>query len=74
MGCFDYVAIPCPRCTKIYWAQSKSGPCMMEDYELETCPEDVLWDINRHAPFECEYCGAEFKVGDKPSRVITLLE
>lgn len=74
MGCFDSVAIPCPKCKEIHWAQSKSGLCLMYDYELETCPEDILWDVNRHAPFKCEYCGAKFKVEDTESRTITLLE
>jgi len=33
----------------------------MDTFELDKCPVDVLGDVNRHAPFECE-CGAVFQV------------
>lgn len=53
MGCYDSVQVPCPVCGKLYYAQSKGGPCKLKDYTLENAPQDVLSDINRHAPFFC---------------------
>ena len=61
MGLYDTIAVPCPKCGELYPAQSKSGACEMKDYELDKAPSDVLADVNRHAPFECE-CGAVFEV------------
>lgn len=31
-------------------------------YRLHSAPPDVLSDVNRHAPFECESCGEVFGV------------
>ena len=61
MGCYDEIKVPCPACGEIYWAQSKSGECEFAQYELNTAPEEVLVDVNRHAPFGC-ICGARFQV------------
>ena len=37
-------------------AQSKSGPCMMDEYENTSVPVDVATDANSHAPYLCN-CG-----------------
>ena len=73
MGVYDTVEVPCPKCGKIYHAQSKSGPCYMNTYSLEPghCPANVMEDVNRHAPFECE-CGAKFEVKFKTAVVSAL--
>ena len=62
MGMFDVVMVPCPKCGELYQAQTKSGPCTLGDYLLGEAPEDVLEDVNRHAPFKCEKCGCVFAV------------
>lgn len=62
MGCFDEVLVPCPRCKEIYTCQSKGGYCNFTSYSLDEAPQDVLSDVNRHAPFTCENCGCIFKV------------
>jgi hypothetical protein len=62
MGCYETIMIPCPRCGERYPAQSKSGPCEMETYTLEEAPNDVVDDVNRHAPFRCDKCAAVFEV------------
>lgn len=62
MGCYDTINVPCPKCGEIYDAQSKSGDCLLDVYELDTAPQDVLLDINRHAPFICYNCGTKFMV------------
>lgn len=62
MGMFDTVFVPCPKCGLYYPAQSKGGDCMLDTYELDDAPNDVLSDVNRHAPFKCEQCGSEFEV------------
>lgn len=63
MGCYESVLIHCPKCKAKQYAQSKSGPCEYGYYSsIEETPEDVLQDINRHAPFHCNDCGAIFEV------------
>lgn len=62
MGMYDTVMVPCPKCGAKYVAQSKSGPQLLECYDLEECPINILQDVNRHAPFVCDKCGAVFVV------------
>lgn len=61
MEVYDTVMVPCPVCGKKFGAQSKSGDCSLAEYELKDAPQDVLQDINRHAPFYCG-CGTVFEV------------
>lgn len=70
MGLYDTVHVPCPKCGEKQGFQSKSGPCLLDDFELDKCPEDVLRDVNRHAPATCGKCGIKFWVG---SRTITVV-
>lgn len=58
---FDSVIVPCPKCSKIHLFQSKSGDCLLRKYELAHAPLDVLLDVNRHAPYDCD-CGAKLAV------------
>ena len=62
MGVYDTVTIPCPKCGEPYNAQSKGGDCVLAHYTLEEAPTDVLTNVNRHAPFECDKCGTIFHV------------
>ena len=62
MGCFNTIRVPCPKCQEPYEAQSKGGDCSLSTFNLEDASIDDLSDINRHAPFTCEKCGAAFKV------------
>ena len=62
MGMYDTVVLNCPACGGVHWAQSKGGDCILGHYKLNEAPVDVLSDVNRHAPFECEECGCMFKV------------
>jgi len=62
MGMYDTVMVPCPLCGKLAEFQSKSGECLLRTYDLETCPKDVLKDVNRHAPTQCDNCGILFEV------------
>ena len=59
---FDSVWVRCPICQDESEFQSKSGDCLLYNYTLENCPDDVLANVNRHAPNTCENCGAKFKV------------
>jgi len=62
MGIYDTVVIPCPECGELYYAQSKgSYECSLRHFDLWNAPSDVMSDVNRHAPFECE-CGTIFDV------------
>lgn len=62
MGCFDTVLVPCPNCDERSEFQTKSGACCLMTYNLEEAPDDVLADVNRHAPNTCENCGTVFEV------------
>jgi hypothetical protein len=65
MGLYDTVVVPCPNCgTKSYF-QSKGGECVLETYELDEAPDDVMSDVNRHGPATCEKCHHVF---DAPTR------
>jgi hypothetical protein len=61
MGMFDSVIVACPKCGEKHEFQSKSGYCLLEVFELEDCPLDVLSNVNRHSPYDCD-CGALFEV------------
>lgn len=69
MGMYDTVNVPCPKCGTKQGFQSKSGPCLLEEYELNDAPEDVLENVNRHAPATCETCGTKFMVGTRSVHV-----
>jgi len=63
MGVYDTVIVPCPQCGELYYAQSKgSYECALRMFDLFNAPKDVMSDVNRHAPFECEDCGTIFDV------------
>ena len=59
---FDSVWVKCPQCGEENDFQSKSGECILGNYNLDECPEDVLQNINRHSPIECEECGCKYEV------------
>ena len=71
MGCYDTILVPCPTCGCRYPAQSKSGDCECLVYAFDNAPTEVMYDVNRHAPFTCDECGAVFEVSVMP--VPTLL-
>lgn len=62
MGMYDSVNVPCPKCGNLSEFQSKGGDCLLRTYDLDNCPSDVLSDVNRHAPNQCEVCKTWFEV------------
>lgn len=64
MDCYDTVMVECPKCRKSHEAQSKGGKCLLKVWSLDAAPEDVMSDVNRHAPFGCE-CGCMFVVSGR---------
>lgn len=60
MGLYDIVLLKCPNCGQENRFQTKSGPCEMREYLAEDAPSNVLMDINRHAPIECQSCGQNY--------------
>lgn len=62
MGMFDSVNVECPKCKTLLEFQSKSGDCLLDTYTLDTCPIDVLIDVNRHAPIECPNCKSKVQI------------
>ena len=61
MGMFDTVWVKCPKCGEENGFQSKSGYCILGNYTLEDCPDDVMLNVNRHSPVECD-CGCVFEI------------
>lgn len=61
MGMFDSVWVECPKCKTENEFQSKSGDCILANYDLKNCPPDVLINVNRHSPVKCE-CGVQYEV------------
>ena len=72
MGLFDTVYISCPNCGETHSFQSKSGECVLGEYTLENCPDDVIFNINRHSPACCD-CGCVFDV-DINKREVNILK
>lgn len=69
MGVYDSIILKCT-CGERIEAQSKSGPCELSVYEMDSVPEDVAADANRHAPFRCD-CGRRWQFKE-PSKRVTL--
>jgi hypothetical protein len=74
MGMYDTVIVPCPTCGTTSEFQSKGGQCLLKTYSLDEAPDDVLLDVNRHAPDTCGKCGTRFGVAiaGLPRKVRTL--
>jgi len=70
MGCYDTVEVLCPNCGQADYFQSKSGFCSYYAYSLDTAPDDVMIDVNRHSPYECSNCGQLFKVDIESKKAI----
>ena len=62
MSMFDIVHVPCPSCGTTAEFQSKSGSCLLKDYELATATPEVLRYVNRHSPYTCMKCETVFQV------------
>lgn len=65
MGLYDTVHFRCPYCGAEMSAQSKGGDCSLENYSIEDAPEDVMRDVNRHAPHRCPECGKRVEIKTK---------
>ncbi len=61
MGMYDSVMVNCPKCGEEHEFQSKSGECLLDVYTLENCPDDVMVNVNRHSPCQCN-CGFNYEV------------
>lgn len=72
MGVYDEVKVECPKCGTEAFFQSKSGPCVCEIHELNDAPDDVLENVNRHSPYECD-CGCRFGVDRKKRQAVECL-
>jgi hypothetical protein len=62
MGMYDTVLVPCPACGATSEFQSKGGDCTLATYSLDEAPDDVLLDVNRHAPTHCPKCDTLYGV------------
>lgn len=76
MGVYDTVVLNCPVCNYPYDAQSKGSydASLRNFFFFDYVPDDVMSDVNRHAPFECENCGTLFDVELRVSGKIRTLK
>lgn len=65
MGCFAQIRFCCPSCGKEIYAQSKSGDCCMQTYEIGEVPLSAAYDAHLHAPFNC-VCGKSWQFEEIP--------
>jgi hypothetical protein len=72
MGMYDTVLVNCPSCGEEAGFQSKSGECILDAFYLKDCPDDVLSNVNRHSPYDCD-CGVSFEV-DIKNKVAVIVE
>lgn len=70
MGVYDTVIVPCPKCGRKEYFQTKSGACVLKTYTLAEAPEDVMIDANRHSPHRCIRCQAWFEVDEATKTVV----
>ena len=74
MGMFDSIYFNCPKCGNRIEAQSKSGECLLNNYDYTCVPADVAEDVNRYAPFYCDKCESRWRLQDSAERKIVRFE
>ena len=64
MGMFDEVTLKCPYCGHHNVEQSKAGPCNLNNYTIETAPNEVCEDLSERTLY-CSDCGHQYHVVPK---------
>jgi predicted RNA-binding Zn-ribbon protein involved in translation (DUF1610 family) len=59
MGMFDTVYVECPGCGEEVEMQTKTGPCLLGQYSLDSAPPEVLLGV-ANEPECCPECFEEF--------------
>jgi len=67
MGLYDSIMVPCPKCGYRNEFQTKSGPCLLNTYQIEDAPDDAMLDVNRHAPTKCHVCDTMYSAPERPT-------
>lgn len=62
MGMYDSIFARCPKCGERLEFQSKTGPCRLQEYSLESAPIDILEGVNSTSPLACAKCGSFCRV------------
>lgn len=62
MGMYDRVMVPCPKCGSKVEFQSKTGPCLLQEFELDKVPAEILEGINACSPISCRKCGSFLRI------------
>lgn len=58
MGMFDTVIYKCPNCEESTLCQTKSGPCRLNTYTIESAPLSILTGFEENGVYwPCEHCG-----------------
>jgi hypothetical protein len=71
MGMFDSIIVSCPKCGQEHEFQSKGGDCLLDVYNLDNSPDDVLSNANRHSPVKCD-CGVLLEIDIENRKVIII--
>lgn len=66
MSLYDTVFIRCPSCGTRASVQSKSGPCILAEYDLYAAPQEVLADSRVLDIQTCDKCGLSFQIRLSP--------
>lgn len=74
MGMYDTVIIPCPKCGAPVGIQSKTGECLLGQFNVDTAPEAVLSGLDHDYLDQCDKCQAYLKCVVEPQRPIVYLK
>ncbi len=73
MGMFDWIYEPCPNkeCDGWLYTQSKSGPCLLNEYSLNSASDDILRDIDGDTMYCDKHCGAKKIIRTSEPKTVT---
>lgn len=69
---FDSIWFDCENCGESIEAQTKSGGCNLDNFDYTDVPAIVAEDRNRHSPYKCKQCGAEYEFEEEPLKRVCL--
>lgn len=63
MGMFDTVRITCPHCGKTHHEQTKSGPCVLDDVDLDKADPSLIPGLSdARGLVWCEHCNQPMRI------------
>jgi len=62
MGMFDTVIVKCPKCNEINYVQTKTGECMLSNYQWETLENPIIANGVTGEIVNCTKCDCYFEL------------